>query len=82
MVKMFALVGGLKTKKWSEIDFPCDMVRSGCYANGRLHWIVEGQQFDPDLIVYFDAKVQEFIKLLMPDNVNSIGKLGVVDGMP
>ncbi|KAL3513989.1 hypothetical protein ACH5RR_026706 [Cinchona calisaya] len=88
----FALVGSLKSKEWSQINFPYAMARSGCYVNGRLHWIVREKKLDahsivysdpkthPQLIVYFDAKTLEFKELPMPDNVYIIGELKVVDG--
>ncbi|KAL3513991.1 hypothetical protein ACH5RR_026708 [Cinchona calisaya] len=89
----FVLVGSIKSKEWSQINFPYAMAWSRCYVNGRLHWIVRERKLDPHLIasfdtkifskliVYFDAKTLEFKEFPMPDIVYSInGELRVVDG--
>ncbi|KAL3513997.1 hypothetical protein ACH5RR_026714 [Cinchona calisaya] len=80
----FVTVTSLRSKESRKVSFPYATVMRGCSANGRLHWIVqEYKYFIPLLIVYFDTKTNEFVKLPMPEppfRLSNQLQIGVVDG--
>ncbi|XP_058198121.1 F-box/kelch-repeat protein At3g23880-like [Rhododendron vialii] len=88
----FVVVGSLKSKSWAVIHFPYRVptVESGPIVNENLHWYDckindSGNYFlSPHQIIYFDARMDEFKEVPMPDPGGEDGDiicgLGTLDG--
>ncbi|CAL5415977.1 unnamed protein product [Camellia sinensis] len=84
--RMEVMVGSLRNKTWTEINFPCTKfgIESGPVVNDRLHWLVTDTSYS-HLILYFDPQTNEFVEVPMPPQLNewkqiTIVGLGVLNG--
>ncbi|XP_058202726.1 F-box/kelch-repeat protein At3g23880-like [Rhododendron vialii] len=88
----FVVVGSFKGKSWTMIHFPYSVrtANSGPIVNQNLHWyasknIDTGNYFlSPHQIIYFDAHMDKFEEVPMPDPRGEDGDiicgLGALDG--
>ncbi|XP_058202750.1 F-box/kelch-repeat protein At3g23880-like [Rhododendron vialii] len=86
----FVVVVSFRNKSWSIIDFPfmISTMESGPIVNAKLHWFASkndsgSQPLSPHQIIYFDAHVDKFGEVAMPEPKRRDGDiivgLGVLD---